>query len=144
MFQINGKIHSWASIVVQYPGLGAVAGITSINYGDKVSETKVYGAGRKPIGRTAGKYEANDGEMELFKYQHDQLVRLLGDGFADAEATVTVAYVEPGVGVVTDVLERVRIVSHDASNSEGADPTKVKVGLAIMEVRWGGRRAVRS
>lgn len=138
---INGNEFSWASVKVRFASV-EVTDIKSVKYADELDGAEpVYGTGRHPRGRTAGRYKPGDASITFYKSGWRRLLAGLPDGFADVRGTVIVQYRE-GSEVVTDVLEDVRIMGADGSAEDGTDPLEVEVKLSVLRVRWGGKYLV--
>lgn len=135
---INGNEFSWASVKARF-GSVEVTDIKAVKYADEVDGAEpVYGTGRHPRGRTAGRYKPGDASITFYKSGWRRLVASLPSGFADVRGTIVVQYRE-GSDVITDVLEDVRIMGGDASAEDGTDPLEVEVKLSIMRVKWNGK-----
>lgn len=138
---INGNEFSWASVKVRFASV-EVTDIKSVKYADELDGAEpVYGTGRHPRGRTAGRYKPGDASITFYKSGWRRLLAGLPNGFADVRGTVIVQYRE-GSEVVTDVLEDVRIMGADGSAEDGTDPLEVEVKLSVLRVRWGGKYLV--
>lgn len=127
---VNGNYHSFASIELDVRGR-KIRGVTDISYDDGLDPGMARGTSPIPLAHTQGDYEAN-ASMEMFRKDFDELVSLLGDGFGEVEFPITVTYASRGMPTVTDRLPAVRIKKVDNSNSQGNDPTKVKLELAVL------------
>ena len=135
---INGNEFSWASVKARF-GSVEITDIKAIKYADEVDGAEpVYGTGRHPRGRTAGRYKPGDASITFYKSGHKKLIAGLPSGFGDVRGTIVVQYRE-GSDVITDVLEDVRVMSGDASAEDGTDPLEVEVKLSIMRVKWNGK-----
>lgn len=138
---INGNEHSWASVKVRF-GSTEVTDIKAVKYADDLDGAEpVYGTGRHPRGRTAGRYKPGDCSITFYKSGYRRLIAGLPNGFADVRGTIIVQYRE-GSDVITDVLEDVRIMGGDASAEDGTDPLEVEVKLSILRIKWNGKYLV--
>lgn len=73
-----GKMKGWNAVTVNVMGRD-LEGVTAISYSDKEAKENVYGAGKFPIGRSTGNYEA-EAKMSLYKEEADGLRLSLGPG----------------------------------------------------------------
>ena len=138
---INGNEFSWASVKVRFASV-EVTDIKSVKYADELDGAEpVYGTGRHPRGRTAGRYKPGDASITFYKSGWRRLLAGLPNGFADVRGTVIVQYRE-GSEVVTDVLEDVRIMGADGSAEDGTDPLEVEVKLSILRIKHNGKYLV--
>lgn len=138
---INGNLYSFASIEIDVRGR-KIKGIKDLSYDDGLDPGMARGTSPIPLGHTQGDYEAN-ASMEMFRKDFDELATLLGDGFGETEFPITVTYASRGMPTVTDRLPAVRIKKVDNSNSQGNDPTAVKIELAILTpIERNGKRLV--
>lgn len=127
---INGNLYSFASIEIDVRGR-KIKGIKDLSYDDGLDPGMARGTSPIPLGHTQGDYEAN-ASLEMFRKDFDELAALLGDGFGEVEFPITVTYASRGMPTVTDRLPAVRIKKVDNSNSQGNDPTAVKIELAVL------------
>ena len=138
---INGNEFSWASVKVRFASV-EVTDIKKVSYADELDGAEpVYGVGRHPRGRTAGRYKPGDASITFYKSGWRRLLQGLPSGFADVRGTVIVQYRE-GSEVVTDVLEDVRIMGADGSAEDGTDPLEVEVKLSILRIKHNGKYLV--
>lgn len=138
---INGNEFSWASVKVRFASV-EVTDIKSVKYADELDGAEpVYGTGRHPRGRTAGRYKPGDASITFYKSGWRRLLAGLPNGFADVRGTVIVQFRE-GSEVVTDVLEDVRIMGADGSAEDGTDPLEVEVKLSILRIKHNGKYLV--
>ena len=138
---INGNEFSWASVKVRFASV-EVTDIKSVKYADELDGAEpVYGTGRHPRGRTAGRYKPGDASITFYKSGWRRLLAGLPNGFADVRGTVIVQFRE-GSETVTDVLEDVRIMGADGSAEDGTDPLEVEVKLSILRIKHNGKYLV--
>lgn len=145
---INGSYYSFADIEFRFEGFFFV-GIKTIDYSDALGRSWVRGTARKPIGRTAGRYEAK-GTVEFYKPAWDLLLLtliplgLVNGGWRRTAFTVTVSYgsIAGGLPATTDVLTGVTLNDVEASQSESEDPLTRKCTMMIQEVLWGGSPSI--
>lgn len=139
--KVNGNRYSFASIEIDIRGR-KFRGISEINYSDGLDPGMARGTSPIPLAHTQGDYEA-EGDLTMFRKEFDELTQLLGDGFGEVEFPITITYASRGEPTVTDRLPAVRIKKPSASNSQGNDPSAIKLDLAILTpIEWNGRRLV--
>lgn len=138
---INGNEHSWASVKFRF-GNVEVTDIKAIKYADEIEGAEpVYGTGRHPRGRTAGRYKVGDCSVTFWKSGWKKLVASMPNGFGDVRGTAVAQYRE-GSDIVTDTLEDVRIIGVDGSAEDGTDPLEVEVKLSVLRILWNGKALV--
>jgi hypothetical protein len=139
---VLGHYFSFASIEARV-GIQVYWGFTAINYTTSMEVADVYGTRPQKLGTTRGKQNA-EGSAEMY-IQDWEILRaslgVFGVGYGEVRFPITVSYGEIGLPVKTDVLEGVRVVSTEYSNSEGNEPSKVSLTLNIMRIleNVGGR-----
>lgn len=96
----------WNSITVNVMGRD-LEGITQLSYTDSETKENVYGAGKYPIGRSSGNYEA-EAKISLYKEEADGLRLSLGPGkrVMDIAPFDIVVQYENQVGVI--LKDRIR------------------------------------
>lgn len=96
----------WNSITVNVMGRD-LEGITQLSYTDSETKENVYGAGKFPIGRSSGNYEA-EATISLYKEEADGLRLSLGPGkrVMDIAPFDIVVQYENQVGVI--LKDRIR------------------------------------
>lgn len=96
----------WNSITVNVMGRD-LEGITQLSYTDSETKENVYGAGKYPIGRSSGNYEAET-KISLYKEEADGLRLSLGPGkrVMDIAPFDIVVQYENQVGVI--LKDRIR------------------------------------
>ena len=141
---INGVRPDWASIQFspQLPdgSKSVIVGIKSLNYKVEQDPVDVMGTSPLPIAQTRGTAKFS-GDVEMYLAEFSALVDAIGDGFGSVLITITVAYSE-GDYTKTDTLVGCRLISPEASQSQGADPLTRKFSLKMLNILWGGKAAV--
>lgn len=137
---INGQKHTFADVIIKAAGADR-RGITSCDYKVKRGMTDVHGTGPNRLGVALGKV-SNEGSIEMYRADFQQLIDALGDGYMSIPFQIVVIYRSRiGAPLVRDTLNGVRISESNPSGQEGDDPIKVKVTLNVGEVLLNGRRA---
>ncbi len=134
---INGNEYSWASLSARFGG-ARLDGAKSIKYSDEIEGREaVYGASRKPRGRTRGRYKVGDCSLTLYLSDFKNLIASLGNGWGDVEGELVVHF-EEGDEIHEHVLERVKLSGADHSAEEGTDAATVEIKLNVMDIRRDG------
>lgn len=139
--KVNGRVFSYASVEIQVDG-ELITGIKSVTYSDKVERSKARGAGRQPLGRTAGEYDA-EGSLTLLREDANALIARFGEGWMDRAFDVVVTYAEQGLPTQTDVLRGCLIDEANGSNEQGTDPLETELTLNVMYIERNGVLPVR-
>ena len=142
---INGVYYAYADIEFAI-GPGIYVGLKSINYGNKLQRQFVRGTNREPIGQTSGQYEPTL-DFEIYLPQLDYLLSQLGDGYMQVSIpAITVNYgTDPEtlpLDVIQDIIQGVRIMDIEASQSEGLDALTRKVTCMPQRILLSGFSAV--
>lgn len=136
---VNGQKHSYADVVIAVGGR-KFRGISSISYKASRGMTDVHGTGPNRVGVALGKV-ANEGSLEMYREDFQDLLDAIGDGYSNVPLQVMVAYrVRIGARLLRDTLNGVRIKEFDLTAQEGDDPIKVKAALNIGEIIANGKR----
>lgn len=135
---VNGVKHAYADIVIAVLGR-KFRGITSINYKTKRNVGDAHGQGANRAGVAMGKV-ANDGSIELYREDLQNLIDAIGNGFSEVPFQITVTYrARLGARLMRDTLNGVRISEVDTTGQEGDDPIKGKATLNIGQVLLNGK-----
>jgi hypothetical protein len=140
--QVNGFKTSFCSIEMKVMGGIQLPGIKSINYGEPLSSSTVYGSSAYPQGETRGQLKGA-GSIEVYQDQYYSFINALtlngARGFADGFVPITVTFAETGMITISDFLPKARIHSPDQSHSEGTEALTVKLTMNIlMPIAYGG------
>lgn len=134
---INGNEFSWSSLTARFAGV-QLDGAKAIKYSDKIEGREaVYGASRKPRGRTRGQYKVGDCTLTMYLSDFAALIAELGDGWGEVEGELIINF-EEGDDIHEHVLERVKLGGADHSNEEGTDAATVEIPLSVMDIRRDG------
>ena len=136
---VNGARHSFVSIELNLNGL-VFPGFAEINYTRTRSRTAVYGNNPDQIGKTRGKNEYKaDATVYLAEWNQFQAqLQAQKPGYGDVFFQITVTYNAVGFDVITDTLLGCTMDTTEASNAEGADPTKRKFELNPIKILYNG------
>jgi hypothetical protein len=138
--RVNGLECSFASIEFGIDGL-EIPGIKSINYKTAHDMSKARGTSSHAIGATRGD-EDQDGDFEIYRRYWKQLLNKLGQGYAEIFVPMKVTYAELASpdDIHTDTCDAVKIISPEASNSQGPDALLVKCALFMLTpIAWDGK-----
>lgn len=133
---INGKRYSWANITLVLFGRN-VEGITEISYDDSEKKANIYGAGKYPVARGDGQYEAK-ASITLKDYEVTGILASSGRGkrLQDiAPFDVVVLYELDGV-LMKDVIRNAEFMSTGKSIKSGDNTIDVKVELIVSHIEW--------
>jgi hypothetical protein len=134
---INDRTYSFSSIELDVNG-DLYTAFKSINYSDNMEPGELRGAAQHLLGRTAGDYKA-DGSFEMSRAEFKLLKAKLGAGFMLVSFPVSVTYAENETSnIIHDELIGCRIKKVDYSNSQGPDPSMVKVDLHVTYIVHDG------
>lgn len=136
---INGQDYSFASITVKVGNTPFFP--TAIDYNDSLTPGRVYKSGSAvPAGATRGQWDgASSLEFtvaDFAAFQAGLAVQQVAQavaGIALVVFSVQVVYSEAGLGVITDTLPAVRLMTGTNTPGGGSDPSKVKVDLFLLK-----------
>lgn len=128
---INGNAYSYASIRITLDDQRYI-GVTSINYGDKLSPSKVRGAAQMPLGETAGDYDATC-DFEMLELDARAFMEAIGTPLTSSRFNIAVEYAEEGLDTYVDNIKGVRIVEVNKSQSQGTDGLKIKFTCSVLQ-----------
>lgn len=144
---INGRYYSFASIEVWIGGVPQPnIGFKSINY--KASLKPGIGRGTRPhkLIRTRGEHDASaDCEMYRLAWENLKWILSAGNtiGYGETAVDFMIGYAErPEMPTLTDILQAVRVTEADYSNTQGTDPSTVKLTLDPMNIIEAGAQIV--
>lgn len=130
-----GEMLGWNAIRVNLFGRD-VEGITGISYTDTETKENVYGAGKYPVGRSRGNYEA-EASMTLYKEEADALrlaspVRLQ----EIAPFDVVVQYVALNGAIQTDVLRNCEFTNDGVEVEQADGSITTEYTLILSHIDW--------
>lgn len=146
----NGRYYSFNSIETF---LGAVpapqVAFTAINWKNALKPGMGRGTTPRKLIRTRGDLEPSaDFEMYLHAYEAFKATLVLQGGggvlgYGEVEWNMRVMFREaPALPIAVYEFRACRIVEEDYSNTQGTDPTKVKVTLDVMDILTNGHSIV--
>ena len=151
MVRIGKKVFSWNSTTFRIGGISS-QGITSLDFGDKISDELVYGARRDgtALGVTAGQYEPDVATAKFLVAEWygtslqpaslglmRKIMALAGPlgtlGMADIEFDMYLQFFEELQGTITVEFPTCRIVAPKDSVSRGTSAIETEVGIRIID-----------
>lgn len=131
-----GRMTGWNNLEVNMLGRD-VEGINSLKYDDNIAKENVYGAGRMPIGRTEGNYEATC-EIGLYKEEIDGLQRSIGSKRIQdiAPFDIVANYEMPDGTIVIDRIRNCEFKNKgvDVKQADGSIVTVYQ--LIVSHIDW--------
>lgn len=142
--RINGFAPSWSDIYVKIDD-DRYYGILEISYGDKRARSKLYGMGKHhaPRGRTAGKYEPDEGSMKMDLPAAHALREALaakasdGKSFGSVEFQIVVQYAD-GENTRTHTLHRCTLAGVTSAHAEGPDALVEDLPFDVLHIDRDG------
>lgn len=132
-----GKLQGWNSITLTLLGRD-IEGMTELAYDDTITLENAYGAGKYPVGRTEGNYEAT-ASVTLYKEEHDALMRSLPPGIRLQELPpfdIPVQY-EGNAGVIQkDIIRNVQFMKRGIEVKQGDGSIGMKMELVVSHIDW--------
>jgi hypothetical protein len=138
---INGLLHSYSDVEISLNDQ-TFRGVKEINYNDKLEPGMAKGTDPQLLGATRGDWSGS-ANATLYRREFEVLKATLGAagvGFGETVFSVKVTYSPVGAGLATytDTI-KVRIQSPDSSNTQGNDPSAIKLEFFLMEpILWNG------
>ncbi len=137
----NGNEFSWVSYRLRFGG-EEITDIKGVKWDHEVEGADpVYGASRKPRGRTAGRYKPGDASITFYLSGWTRLLASLPNGYTDVLFTVVEQYRE-GSDIHETVLEEVRILGGGGSAEEGTDPSEKEVKISFLRAIEDGKELI--
>lgn len=132
-----GRLKGWNSIIANMLGRD-LEGITELSYEDETKKENVYGAGKYPIGRGEGNYEAK-ASITLYKEETDGLIDALpAEGKLQdiSPFDITVEYVDKGGTIRKDRIRNCEFMGNgvESKNDEGSITHKYE--LLVSHIEW--------
>lgn len=147
LLRISNTILSWNSCSFKFDGV-PYNGILGCDYEQKRERKVVHAAKRdgRPLGKTSGKYTVPTCTITMLRDSWDKLstqLSLLGLGsYGDAEFTLVIQYIEPGIGQtpITVVCTGCTIDGEKDTNQEGIDELVTELTIGCLEIIKNGKR----
>ncbi|MGB1307530.1 MAG: hypothetical protein ACPG6B_01370 [Oceanihabitans sp.] len=116
-----------------------VEGITELAYDDTTKKENAYGAGKYPVGRGEGNYEAK-ASITLYKEEVDALQKALSPGQRLQDILpfdVNVEYERKNGSIQKDRIRNCEFTNNivDVKNNDGT--ISVKLELIVSHIEWG-------
>lgn len=135
---INGVAYDFTSIEVRLFNV-VVAGIRAIEYTDKQAMSNNPGAGKFPVSRSYGKYEAT-AKITLEMAEVVALQKAVPTGRLQdiPEFSIPVAYAPIGGTLTRDTIHNCRFMTNGRSAKTGeAEGIAVELELIVSHITWG-------
>lgn len=132
-----GRMTGWNNITTNMMARD-LEGITSLKYDDDLPKENIRGAGRMPIGRGEGNYEANC-SIGLLKEEVDALQRSLPPGkrIQDiAPFDITAQYELPDGRIMTDRIRNCEFTNRGVDVKNGDMSISTEYKLIVSHIDW--------
>lgn len=132
-----GKMTGWNNITVNMMGRD-VEGITAIKYDDKQDKENVYGAGKYPVGRGEGKYEAK-ASITILKEEIDalQVALIPGKRIQDIAPFDVICQYENADGkILTDRIRNCEFTGRGVEVKQGDGSIALAYDLIVSHIDW--------
>ncbi len=134
---INGKRYDWGNVKANMLGR-TISGITGINYEEKLEKKNLYGAGRFPVHRGHGNYEAS-AKITLYDYEVEAIQRTLGPGKHLTDVPpfdVVVSFMDGSGHIVTHVIRNAEFTGNKRELKQGDTTFEVELELIVSHIEW--------
>lgn len=132
-----GVMQGWNSITVNLLGRD-IEGISELSYTDTETKENVYGAGKYPIGRSRGNYEA-EASITLYKEEADALRQSLtaGKRVQDiAPFDVVIEYVNQDGVIIRDRIRNCEFTNDGVEVSQSDGTIAMEYTLVISHIEY--------
>jgi len=130
-----GTMTGWNNITVNLFGRD-VEGITALSYSDSESKENVYGAGKYPVGRSNGNYEA-EGSLSLYKEEADALRDASPVRLTDvAPFDIVVQYADRDGNIRKDILRNCEFMADGVEVEQGDGSITTEYELILSHIEW--------
>lgn len=132
-----GTMQGWTSITVNMLGRD-VEGITKISYDDTETKENVKGAGKFPIGRSRGDYEAKS-TIGLYKEEVDAIQQSLpaGKRLQDIGPFDIIVQYDIDGDIKKDIIHNCEFTNRAVDVSQGDGTISTDHELLISHITWG-------
>lgn len=132
-----GQMTGWNNIVVNLLSRD-VEGITELSYDDSVSKEHAYGAGKYPVGRGEGNYEAN-ASITLYKEEVDGLQGALATGQRIQDILpfdINVQYEKKDGSIQKDRIRNCEFTNNGVEVKNNDGTISIKFDLIVSHIEW--------
>lgn len=132
-----GRLQGWNSITTTILGRD-LEGITAVNYSDTQSKENVYGAGKFPVGRGEGNYEAS-ASITLIKEEVDALRKSLPPSTRIQDIPpfdIEVKYELPSGEIYKDRIRNAEFTNSVREVAQGDGSIASEFELIISHIDW--------
>lgn len=133
---INGKSYDWQQIQVVILGV-PIVGITALDYSDSSTMENIYGAGRFPVSRGYGKYEAM-ATITMLMEELENITSIAPNRRIQdiPEFNITVAYVDTENIVRNHTIRNCRFKGNNRKTASGDTSIPVELELVTSHIDW--------
>lgn len=132
-----GTMQGWNSVTANFLSRDA-EGIAALSYDDTETLENVYGAGKYPIGRSEGNYEANCA-MTLYKEEVDALKLALPKGKRIQEISpfdIVVVYTKKDGTITKDIIHNAQFTNDGVDISQGDGTIQTEYTMIVSHITW--------
>ncbi len=133
-----GVMQGWNSVTANFLGRD-LEGVTELSYSDSQKKENVYGAGKFPIGRGRGNYEAK-ASISLLKEEVDALKLSTPPGKTIQDIApfdITVEYETENGSIKKDRIRNAEFMSDGVEVKQNDMTIITKYELLISHIEWG-------
>lgn len=132
-----GSLQGWNNATVNIMGRD-VEGITTLSYKDSEEIENIYGAGKYPVGRGSGNYQA-EASISLLKEEYDAIQSALPPGkrLSDiAPFDITVEYALPDGRVLKDRIRNCQFTGRGVESNQNDKSMSYQSDLIVSHIEW--------
>jgi len=132
-----GEMKGWNSVTVNLLGRD-LEGITQLAYSDSETKENVYGAGKFPIGRSRGNYEA-EASITIYKEEADGLRIALGPGrrvLDIAPFDIVVEYETKLGQIFKDIIRNCEFTNDGVEVAQSDGTIATQYTLVVSHIDW--------
>ncbi|MFD2566079.1 hypothetical protein [Pseudotenacibaculum haliotis] len=132
-----GTMTGWNNITVNLLGRD-VEGITELSYTDEEKKENVPGAGKYPVGRGGGNYEAK-ASITLYKEERDGLLAAIPQGRRIQDITmfdITIEYLMPDGTIKKDRIRNCEFMGNGVEVKNNDVSISYKYDLLVSHIEW--------
>jgi|SRR5690606_4293183 len=130
-----GTMQGWNNITVNLFGRD-IEGISGVSYTDTESKENVYGAGKYPVGRSRGNYEA-EASLTLYKEEADALREASPVRLQEiAPFDVVVQYADNEGNIKKDILRNCEFTNDGVEVEQSDGSISTEYTLILSHIQW--------
>lgn len=130
-----GTMTGWNNVTVNLFGRD-VEGITGLSYNDSETKENIYGAGKYPVGRSRGNYEA-EASITLYKEEADAIREASPVRLTEvAPFDIVVQYMDADGNIKKDIIRNCEFTNDgiEVEQSDGSIETEYE--LVVSHIEW--------